>query len=399
MHVLQFFSPQALVSRSRLRVLSLVLLLAFLILGGSASAFAQGSSPDDGHDRGHGRNASAVYTMNNDPTDNAILVFARAADGTLSPSGSFSTSGQGTGAGLGSQGALVLSDNGRWLFAVNAGSNEVSVFAVRGQTLYLVDTISSGGEKPISLTQHGRLLYVLNAGGSGNITGFYLGGRGRLFPIPNATRSLSNGGVGDAPGPAQIAFTPNGRQLVVTEKASNQILTYQVRPLGRTAEPEIHASAGETPFGFDFTPRGDLIVSEAFGGAADASAASSYALRRGQFQVISSSVPTNQTAACWVVVTKDGRFAYTTNTGSSSVSGYQVGHDGSLTLLDADGRTGETGPGSSPIDATISKDGRNLYVLSGGSYTVTTFHLNDDGSLVNLGDVSVPAGTVGLAAR
>ena len=142
-----------------------------------------------------------------------------------------------------------------------------------------------------------------------------------------------------------------------------------------------------------------MIVSEAFGGAADASAASSYSLKHGQLQAISSSVPTNQTAACWVIVTKDGSYAYTTNTGSSSVSGFRVNHDGSIELLDADGRTGETSPGSRPIDAIISQNGRYLYVLSSGSYTVTAFQIGHDGSLTNLGDVTVPAGTVGIAAR
>jgi 6-phosphogluconolactonase (cycloisomerase 2 family) len=387
MQLSQFLSNQTFVPHNKTRFLTLFLLLALLILGSSGQVFADG----------HG--ANAVYVMNNDAAANAVLVFDRAADGTLTEAGSYLTGGLGTGGGLGSQGALVLSDNGRWLFAVNAGSNEVSVFAADGSNLHLTDTAASGGERPISLTSHGNWLYVLNAGGSGNITGFYLHRDGQLSPIPHSTQPLSNGGVGDAPGPAQVAFRPDGRQLVVTEKATNQILTYDVRRSGQATAPVVTASEGATPFGFDFTPDGALLVSEAFGGAENASTASSYGFSHGQLQVISSTVATNQTAACWLIVTPDGKYAYTTNTGSSSVSGFQIGPNGSLELLDADGRTGETGDGSSPIDAIISSDGETLYVLSGGTNTVTAFHIAADGSLTNLGHVSVPAGSVGVTAN
>jgi 6-phosphogluconolactonase (cycloisomerase 2 family) len=251
---------------------------------------------------------------------------------------------------------------------------------------------------PISLTVHGNLLYVLNAGGSGNITGFTVD-RGQLTPLAGSTQPLSNGGVGSAPGPAQISFTPDGQQLVVTEKASNSILTYAIGAGGLASAPTVHPSAGMTPFGFAFNRRGYLIVSEAFGGAPDASAASSYALGGSDLQVISPSVPTHQTAACWVVVTGNGKYAYTTNTGSGSVSGYQVGRDGSLTLLDADGVTGDTGPGSMPTDAALSVGSRYLYVLNSGTHTVAAFQVNGDGSLAPLGEVSIPAGAVGIAAR
>ena len=141
----------------------------------------------------------------------------------------------------------------------------------------------------------------------------------------------------------------------MTEKASNLILTYRVQRFGLVSDPVVNVSEGRTPFGFDFSHRGDLLVSEAFGGAADASAASSYSLKHGQLEVISSSVPTNQTAACWLVVSKNGKYAYTTNTGSSSVTGYKVSHDGSIALFNADGRTGERVPGSRPIDAILAR--------------------------------------------
>src|SRR4029077_626960 len=104
--------------------------------------------------------------------------------------------GLGTGSGLGSQGALVLSENGRWLFAVNAGSDDISVFSVDREELTLASRVSSGGTRPISMTVYRDLLYVLNAGGSGNITGFNIGRHGALTPISNSTRPLSGGAAG-----------------------------------------------------------------------------------------------------------------------------------------------------------------------------------------------------------
>lgn len=387
MQLSQFFTNRTAVPYTKSRLMAFILLLALLILGGSGQVLADGRSSD------------AVYVMNNDATANAILVFERAVDGTLTEAGSYLTGGVGTGGGLGSQGALATSDDGTWLFAVNAGSNEISVFAANGTDLYLTDTVASGGENPISLTVHGNWLYVLNAGDGGNITGFRLSRNGRLSPIPYSTQYLSNNGVGDAPGPAQVSFRPDGSQLVVTEKATNQILTYDVRRSGQATAPVVNASEGVTPFGFDFTPDGILVVSEAAGGAAGASTASSYGFSHGQLATISSAVATNQSAACWAIVTPDGKYAYTTNTGSSSVSGFQINPNGSLELLDADGITGETGDGSRPIDAIFSSNGETLYVLSGGTSTVTAFHVAADGGLTNLGNVSIPAGSVGIAAN
>src|SRR6266705_6520988 len=114
----------------------------------------------------------AVYTLTNQVGGNAVAVFARGADGRLTAAGTVSTGGTGTGASLGSQSAVTLSDDGRWLFTVNAGSNDVSVFGVSPAGLALASRTASGGTLPISLTVPGNVLYVLNAGGPGNISGF-----------------------------------------------------------------------------------------------------------------------------------------------------------------------------------------------------------------------------------
>lgn len=345
--------------------------------------------------RSESADVGAVYTMSNTASANAVLAFARHADGTLGPAVSFSTGGAGSGAGLGSQGAVVLDDKAHLLFAVNPGSNDISAFLVTRTGLTLTDKVASGGTQPISVAVMGRLLYVLNAGGSGNITGFSFSGDGKLTPIPASTRSLG----GSATGPAQVGFAPNGKWLVVTEKAANSIVTYRLASNGTPSAPIVSASAGQTPFGFSFTNQGVLIVSEAFGGAPNASATSSYHIRiDGSLDVISASVATHQTAACWVAIPNSGRFAFTTNTASASLSGYSI-RDGRLSLLQPNGIAATTG--ASPLDAAFDRDGQFLYELSGGSHSIGAFQLqNGSGDLTSVGSTNgLPSSAVGLAAR
>ena len=342
-----------------------------------------------------GSDVGAVYTQSNSAAGNAVIVFGRSADGALTPAGSFATLGNGTGAGLGSQGAVTLSDDGEFLFAVNAASNTITSFAVDGTSLTRVSTVPSGGTLPISITVHENLLYVLNAGGVENITGFTISPSGALTQLAGSSRPLSGTGVG----PAQVGFDPSGSALVVTEKNTNRIDVYAVGSNGYASAPVINPSAGQTPFGFAFNQQGVLIVSEAFGGAVDASAVSSYTLgANGAVNVVSASVPTTETAACWVAVTNNGKFAYAANTGSASVTGYQV-RNAQVEILDADGKTGTTG--TTPIDAAVSRNSQYLYTLTAGSHAISAFAVRqDDGSLTNAGGADgLPVGTVGLAAR
>jgi 6-phosphogluconolactonase len=363
----------------RRATLALTLGLTLCALGAAATGALAKSSP------------RAAYTLTNAAAGNEVQVFDRARDGSLTADGAFATGGSGSGSGLGSQSALVL-DHKR-LLAVNAGSDSISAFKVRRHGLKLVDTIRSGGDQPISLSVHRRRLYVLNAGGDGNIKGFKVSRRGDLSPLARSRRPLS----GSATGPAQVSFDPRGRTLVVTEKDTNLIDTYKVRRSGRASGPNPQESAGMTPFGFAFDPSGHLIVSEAFGGAADQSAVSSYAVEGGIIHPITASAATTETAACWIVVTKSGRFAYTTNTGSASISGYRI-DDGELSLLDADGVTGVTGPG--PIDMALSHGSRFLYSLNSGDGTISGFRVGADGSLSPIGGASgLPGSATGLAAR
>ena len=334
-----------------------------------------------------------VYTLSNKASGNAVVVLRRTVQGRLARVGRVGTGGQGSGAGLGSQGALVLDRAHHRLFAVNAGSDEISLLRAYGTHVALRDTVASGGDLPVSVTYHGRLVYVVNAGGN-NISGFRIAG-GSLVPIPGSRRMLS------APmaGPAQIGFAPNGRFLVVTEKNTNAVSVFQVGEHGKARPAIVNASEGQTPFGFAFDPRGRLIVSEAFGGAPDASAVSSYRIgAAGRLRTLEASARTTETAACWVVVAPN-HFAYTTNTGSGSVSAFHIQRNGTLALRDADGVTGSTGTGSTPIDMDLTVHSKFLYVLNAGTHMIQGFRVDRDGGLEKVaGTGGFPVSTVGLIA-
>jgi 6-phosphogluconolactonase len=368
----------------RIPSLGLALVTA-LTVSLAAAAMAQASS-----------GSNAVYTLTNEPGANAVAAFDRGHDGRLTPAGRFRTGGTGTGGSLGNQGALVFGRGSRHLYAVNAGSDEISAMAVRHRALKLVDKVGSGGDTPVSVTVHGDLLYVLNAGGEGapgNISGFRIGHRGQLRPIPGSSRPLSAEQVA----PAQVQFDPSGGVLVVTEKATNVIDTYTVGRDGRASGPDVFAASGQTPFGFAFAGDDTLLVSEAFGGTA--SALSSYDTDRdGGLATISPSVFAGaERASCWVVVTDDGRVAFTTNTASGTISSYAIGRHGRLSLLD----DVAVQQGGSPIDAALTRGSRFLYVLNSAQNRIGAYRVGSDGSLTTLtgfGASGLPAGANGLVA-
>jgi 6-phosphogluconolactonase len=335
---------------------------------------------------------SAVYTSTNGAAANQVLAFDRAGNGSLAPAGSFATGGSGTGGGLGNQGALALSGGGRFLYVVNAGSDSLSTFAVRPGGLRLRGTIPSGGDQPISLTVRRGLLYALNAG-NGTISGFTGARGGALAPLPGSTEPISGAG------PAQVEFSKGGDVLVVTNKATNTIDTFAVGSDGTPGPAQSQPSQGDTPFGFGFDKRDHLIVSEAFGGAAGASAVSSYSVDSGGLlSTISASVPDNEAAACWVAITRNGRFAYTTNTGSGSISSYAISQDGTLSLLEQ--VAAATGAGSAPTDMAQTASSRVLFALLPGRDSVAAYRVAADGGLTPIDEAGgVPASATGLAAR
>src|SRR5215471_15514335 len=200
------------------------------------------------------KRAGAVFVMNNSATRNEIISFTRGADGSLQPSGSFATGGRGTGGvtdPLESQGSLSLSRDHSFLFAVNGGSGEVSVFQVHGSRLALVDKKPTDGAEPNAVAQHGELVYVLNVGGSSNVVGFALH-HGHLSQIPNSTRFLTTNNSNAA----SLSFSPDGKFLAVSERATNNIDIFAVQANGTLAPIVVNPSVGPGAFAVLFAPEG-----------------------------------------------------------------------------------------------------------------------------------------------
>ena len=334
----------------------------------------------------HALSEGAVFVSTNSTSGNSVKAFRRASDGSLSLIGTFATGGTGVGGSadpLTSQGAEALSPDHRFLFVVNAGSNDVSVFRIKQDGLKLVDREASGGLFPNSIAVTDDAVYVLNAN-SREVAIFSYNESGNLRA--GGTAALSP----NTAGPSEVRVSPNGRWLDVTERGSNSIDAFRINDDGSLGSPVRSASAGVAPFGFQFTPSGVLVASE----AGSASASSYTQANNGTLSVVSGAVSNGgQAAPCWLVVDSRGRYAYTANAGGSSISGYAIGANGELTLLTAGGRTGDLGAGAQPLDIDFGGDGRFLYVLKNGTGTIGAFTVNSDGMLTALPD------TPGLAAR
>jgi len=342
---------------------------------------------------------AAVYTQTNDPGGNQILAYRRAPDGTLTQLGAYDTGGLGSGKPhLASQGSLMLSDHGRWLFAVNAGSDDLSVFALAPDGLALVDRVEASGVRPTSVTAHHDRLFVLSTGGEGapaSLQGFKVSDNGQLTPLEGSRSQVSRS---DAD-PAQIGFSPDGQTLVVTERATDSISSYVVGQDGSIEGPMMIASSGATPYGFDFTQAGVLVVTEAAGGKPGAASASSYVLAGpGSLSLVSGSVGNSRSEVCWAAISPDSRYVYVTNFGDGTISSYTIAADGRLELLQpVAGTTVEGQPGIR--DEAISRDGRYLYALHADVQQLFGWQVHQDGTLTPVGAFGdLPTTVAGLAA-
>src|ERR1700674_5182999 len=349
----------------------------------------------------HSKGAGAVFVMTNAADRNEIISFKRAADGSLQEGRRFATGGRGTGGvtdPLESQGSLAFSRNHSFLFAVNGGSGEISVFVVHGSDLALVDKVVSGGGEPNAVAQHGNFVYVLNVGGSSNVVGFRLNAGGQLKQIPNSIHFLT----ANNSEAASLAFSPDGQFLLVTERATNNIDAFHVQDDGTLGPIVVNPSLDPGAFAVTFAPNGAALVSET--GPAegnDASTISSYAVvPNGTLSAISTGVPTLGNANCWNAVTPDGRWVYTSNAASSTISGFAISATGALTpLLGA--VVGTNPSGSANLDIAVSADSKFLYTLDSGTGTISIFGIRQDGSLNSLGEadgLSEAAGFNGIAA-
>ena len=366
-------------------------ILGLVAAAAAVAAVPASASADTSQVVGH------VYVDDNTAGTNTIGAFDRHADGTLTPEpGSpFPAGGAGTGAGLASQGALQLSADGRFLLAVDAGSNQVSVLRVHpGGSLSLVPggVLSSGGTLPDSIAVHGTLVYVANSGaGHSNYTGFRFFG-GHLFPIPGSTVPLAANAA-----PGDVLFNGTGTKLAGTEVGPSQIDSFTVGSGGRlTAAPGSPFKAqGLGPFGSEFRPTdpGQLFVSNAHNTATDSGTISAFTdFRNGTLRLVAGSpFADDQMAPCWVEITHDGQFLFTVNTASGTISRFAIAPGGALTLLGSTPLRGTGGVGA--VDARLSPDGRFLYVDESKTGAVAAFAVHG-GNLTELpgSPTSLPAG-------
>jgi 6-phosphogluconolactonase len=336
---------------------------------------------------------SAVFVLSNGGSGNHVIAYDRAANGTLTWAGNFSTGGNGTGASLASQGALAVTADHHWLLAVDAGSDQISVFRIGSTSplLALTDVVSSGGIMPVSLTVSGHWVYVLNDGGSGlpgTISGFSLNSSGILNPLAGSTQPLS---TSSASGAAQISFNPTGSVLLVTEKNTNMLDSYRVNAKGVAWGLKTHVSQGTTPYGFAFAPNGAAIVSNAA-----SNSLSSYAVYNGgNVHVRSNSVPDYQTAPCWVVLTGGGHYAFTSDGHSNAISSYVVEANGKIVLLQS--LAASTGAG--PNDVAIAPGSHLLYVYDAGAGNIEGYWIHANGTLSWVDTTGgLPAGAQGLVS-
>jgi 6-phosphogluconolactonase (cycloisomerase 2 family) len=366
----------------------LTLVIAACLVSGF---LASGANADQSHNV-----VGNVYVNDNTAGQNTIAGFARHADGSLTPlpGSPFDAGGVGTGASIGSQGALQTARHGRYLVAVDAGSNQISVLRISSDgSLQPIDLVGSGGNEPVSVTVHHRLVYVANAGdGGANYTGFVFGRHGQLDPLAGSTVSLPDGSS-----PGDVLFNGDGTKLAGTRVGTSLIDSFRVLPDGRllAAPNSPFAAQGLGPFGSEFSPANpsDLYVSNAHGGSGNGTVSAYDVSRDGSLNSIGSSPFADfQTAPCWVEISNDGRFLFTVNTAQPSVSSYAIRGDGSLSLI---GSTPFKAPttGLSPFDARLSPDGRTLYVVDSGTGQVSSFRVDGGGlSELSSSPTSLPAG-------
>ncbi|WP_347985881.1 beta-propeller fold lactonase family protein [Methylomonas sp. AM2-LC] len=332
-----------------------------------------------------------LYTLSN-ASQNAVYALHIDNWGNTTSVKHFATGGKGTTTGLGNQGALALSHDHRFLFAVNAGSNEVSVFKINENGLVLLDHVKESGVTPISITVSHDKVYVVNSGDN-SIFGYQFDrSKGKLHPLAKSYLSLGSMGAGAA----QISFNKDGDTLVVTEKANSKITSILLDDDGIPATTYTINSAGNTPFGFAFGHHDSFFVSEAEGGAANAATVSAYKLQEnGEIKLLDKAVAVGKTAACWLATTPNGRMAFTADTPASSLSSFAIDHAGNLTLLMSQAVIANT-----PTDLVVSHDGNILYSLNNGDHSIGVYGIEWNGGLKSISSISgIPAGATGLVLR
>jgi 6-phosphogluconolactonase (cycloisomerase 2 family) len=339
--------------------------------------------------------AGTVFVMTNDAAKNEVLAYQRLFDGRLTLKERFATGGRGSGGTtdpLQSQGSLILSQDHNLLFAINSGSGTISSFHLLGGLPILVDQEPTGGSEPVAVAEHDGTVYVLNAGGNGAVVAFRADNLGRLRQIRNSTTHLT----ATHSGGSSISVSPDGKTLVVIEKIPNNIDTFPIQGDGTLGTVVINHSVTPGAFAAVFTPTGKLIVSENQPGGTDISSISSYTINpNGGIAAISQGLPTRGDGNCWNVITPDGKYVYVDNSATSTVAGFSVAPDGTLTPI-AGTILGNNPAGTINLDLTTSTDGKFLYTINSGTGSISIYRINADGTLLNFGDIDGLPKTVGF---
>ena len=339
-----------------------------------------------------GTASGAVYVQTN-AAPNEVIAFRRGADGSLERIDSVATGGEGDATPhLTSQGSVTLTGDGQYLLVTNAATDDLSVFSVAADGSIELRELVPAGATPRSVAEREGLVVVLNTGEPG-LAAFRLDAEG-ILRMEGGDQALE---ASDAD-PAQVAFSPDGSMVVITERGTDSIVTYELTPEGTFGASSEIASEGPTPYGFAFTSGGTLIVTEAFGAQKGAAAASSYAIEGGSLVARTSSVGNGRSEICWALVTPDDRFAFTTNFADGAVSRFAIASDGSLSLEDAAaGISVEGMPGLR--DEALSSDGRFLYAIDADSGRIYGWSVEADGTLELIGSWGgLPETVAGLAA-
>jgi 6-phosphogluconolactonase (cycloisomerase 2 family) len=374
------------VFRSYIRgtVLAAVLIAPMMVSSIAVALTAPDDSPANG----------VLYVMTNRAEGNTVLVFRRDASGNLVNIQEAATRGLGTGFTLDplqSQGSLTLSTDGKLLFAVNAGSGDLTAFVVTGSGLQFGSKVFTGGALPVSVTESNGVVYVVNQLGITDISGFRVDTAGHLQPMAGSARALAGKALAQ---PAQVSFTPDGTKLLVTEKGTDLIDTFHVGSDGRLSGPEAQRSSGHTPFGFAYADS-TVLVAEAERRLPMRATVSSYRQTGDSLVPESNAVPDHQGAACWITVTGDT--AWVVNTGTSNISSYHVASDGTLTLLNP--IAGSTGANTGPIDLIGSSDGNLIYVLESAVGSIAVFRVNGDSLTLLSTKPGLPLSIQGIAIQ
>jgi 6-phosphogluconolactonase (cycloisomerase 2 family) len=339
---------------------------------------------------------TSVFVMTNDKVKNEVLTYQRGYDGQFVLRERAATGGRGSGGEtdpLQSQGALTISGDHTLLFAVNSASGSVSSFHILDGIPVLIDKETSEGAFPIAVTEHNGTVYVLNAGGSGAIVAFKADGFGRLHEIQNSSAFLT----GTNSGASSISVSPNGKWLIVIEKASNSIDVFPILADGTLGTVVANKSVTAGVFATVFTPGGQLIVSENQpNSGTDTSSISSYTINaNGTLTAITQSIPTFGNGNCWNAITPNGKWVFVDNSATSSVAGFSISSAGALSPI-ANTVVSTLPEGSTNLDMAVSADGKYLFNLLSGAGAISVFTINANGTVNQLGSIEGLPQTVGF---